>query len=133
MGSGLGLGGRGKVLPYTCVYSGRARIGMCVSVPGRLEPIPFELKDDNMGLGRWTYEVGYIVLLPDVAARFPPFVPCSPVCAGGAGSGYHRQTEPDGNRERDHFRSRGEIQGKDRSSSPHPEMSLRASQERENL
>ena len=25
--------------------------------PGRREPIPFELKDDNMGLGRWNYEV----------------------------------------------------------------------------
>lgn len=28
-----------------------------VQYVGRREPIPFELKDDNMGLGRWSYEV----------------------------------------------------------------------------
>ena len=28
---------------------------------GRKEPVPFNLKDDNMGLGRWNYEV-----VPDI-------------------------------------------------------------------
>lgn len=25
---------------------------------GRVNPVPFELKEDHMGLGRWTMEVG---------------------------------------------------------------------------
>ena len=41
----------------------RERVRVCVCVcfmlSGRHEPIPFELKDDNMGLGRWSYEVRY--------------------------------------------------------------------------
>ena len=54
-GTGLGREGQGK--------GGREREReremsefppLCA---GRLEPVPLELKDDNMGLGRWTYEV----------------------------------------------------------------------------
>lgn len=28
-----------------------------VCFEGRVDPVPFELKDDHMGLGRWTLEV----------------------------------------------------------------------------
>ena len=31
--------------------------GFCVCVSGRKDPVPFEMKDDHMGLGRWTMEV----------------------------------------------------------------------------
>ena len=36
-------------------------------VAGRREPIPFNLKDDNMGLGRWSYEVLLNAGSPDIS------------------------------------------------------------------
>ena len=43
--------------------------GVCVCA-GRKEPVPFEMKDDHMGLGRWTLEV--IPPLPPLPSPFTP-------------------------------------------------------------
>lgn len=55
-GTGLGRDGQGTSFsPLSLLFSLYCRL--LVHYTGRREPIPFELKDDNMGLGRWSYEV----------------------------------------------------------------------------
>ena len=45
----------GNLVFRVCSFCVKIRFSHC---SGRVEPVPFELKDDHMGVGRWTMEVG---------------------------------------------------------------------------